>query len=130
MANSWKIIYYEDRDGKSEIFDYIENKKESNQSKIFAYLEKLEELGPNLPRPYADILTDGIHELRIKLSGDQVRILYFFIFQKYIILTHAFIKNTDKVPRREIKKAKQCREDFEQRFTKEKIERSLKNEII
>lgn len=130
MANSWKIIYYENMDGKSEIYDYIENKKESNQSKIFAYLEKLEELGPNLPRPYADILTDGIHELRIKLSGEQVRILYFFIFQKYIILTHAFTKNTDKVPKKEINKAKQFREDFEQRFTKEKIERSLKNEII
>lgn len=130
MANSWKIIYYEDKDGKSEVYDFIESKKESNQSKILAYLEKLEELGPNLPRPYADILTDGIHELRIKLSGDQVRILYFFIFKKYIIMTHAFTKNTDKVPKREIKKAKQYREDFEQRFTKEKIERSIKNEII
>lgn len=69
-----------------------------------------------LPRPYSDILRDGIHELRIKLSGDQVRILYFFIYQENIILTHQFVKNTDKVPDMEIEKAIKIKNDFEKRF--------------
>lgn len=77
----------------------------------------LEENGPTLPRPYADILEDGIHELRIKLSGRQERILYFFVFHKCIILTHAFTKKTSAVPGREIEKAKKCRDDFTGRFT-------------
>ena len=72
----------------------------------------LEEQGAQLPRPYADILSDGIHELRVKLSGDQVRILYFFCYQEYIVLTNWFTKNTDKIPIREIEKAKKIRNDF------------------
>ncbi len=35
----------------------------------FGLSQLLEEKGPPLPRPYADLLTDGIHELRVKLSG-------------------------------------------------------------
>jgi phage-related protein len=130
VENKWKVLYYEDKKGNSEILKFIESKKESNQAKILAYIEKLEELGPNLPRPYSDILKEGIHELRIKLSGDQIRILYFFIFQKYIVLTHGFVKNTDKVPKREIEKAKKYRDDFKERISKEYIERSIKNENI
>jgi phage-related protein len=90
-----------------------------------AWLEKLEELGPNLPRPYADILTDGIHELRIKLSGNQIRILYFFCFKNFIILTNQFIKNTDKVPKNEIKKAKLRRDDFLKRYNEKDLKRLI-----
>ena len=50
-----------------------------------------------------DLLQDGIHELRIKLSGVQVRILYFFCYKDIIILTNIFDKHTDRVPKSEIK---------------------------
>jgi hypothetical protein len=42
-----------------------------NKAKILSWLSMLEEKGPILPRPYADLLRDGIHEIRIKLSGNQ-----------------------------------------------------------
>ena len=85
------------------------------------WLEQLEEHGPMVPRPYADLLEDGIHELRFKLSGDQVRILYFFCYRDIIVLTHAFKKNTGKVPIAEIKKAKKYRSDFLKRNSESKI---------
>ena len=85
--------------------EFIDSSKSKNQAKILSLISYLEDLGPNLPRPYADILEDGIHELRIKLSGDQIRILYFFCYKSFIVLTHVFNKNTDKVPKSEIKKA-------------------------
>jgi phage-related protein len=69
-------------------------------------------------------LEDGIHELRIKLTGDQVRILYFFCYRDIIILTNSFEKHTDKVPKSEIKLAKINREDFLSRYTEHEI-RSL-----
>jgi phage-related protein len=125
----WKIIYYEDTNGYSEVFDFIERQKENNQIKILNWIEKLEELGPNLPRPYADYLKDDIYELRIKLSGDQIRILYFFCFKEYIILTHQFRKNTDKVPLKEIKKAIRIKKEFINRFDETTIRR-LYNENI
>lgn len=79
-------------------------------------MELLEDIGPYLPRPYADILEDGIHELRIKVAedygGNQARILYFFYDRTKIVLTHGFMKTTDEVPTSEIKKAKKYRDDY------------------
>ncbi|EOQ90070.1 Gp49-like PF05973 family protein [Leptospira yanagawae serovar Saopaulo str. Sao Paulo = ATCC 700523] len=125
MSKKWKILYFaEKEDLPSEIEIFINSKDERNQAKIFAWLDKLAELGPNLPRPYADLLIDGIHELRIKLSGSQIRILYFFCYKDYIILTNQFVKNTDKVPNSEINKAIKRRESFLQKYT-EKILKEL-----
>jgi phage-related protein len=78
-------------------------------------------MGPILPRPYADILEEGIHELRIKLSGNQIRILYFFCYKNFIVLAHAIQKTTDKVPKSEIKKAQKYREDFLKRYTETQL---------
>lgn len=125
MGN-WNVVLYETEDGICEVADFLEGRKESAQAKAFAWINKLEEEGPQLPRPYADILRDGIHELRIKMSGDQVRILYFFVYKDVIVLTHSFIKNTDKVPNEEIDKAIKIQRDFTKRFTK----REALNEIL
>lgn len=97
--------------------EFIDSLSKRNQAKVFSFLSLLEEKGPILPRPYADLLDNGIHELRVKLSGNQVRILYFFCYQEYIVLTHPFTKTTDKVPATEIKKAETLRIDFLKRFT-------------
>jgi phage-related protein len=75
-----------------------------------------------LKRPYADLLRDGIHELRIKITGTQVRILYFFCFQNIIILTNVFEKHTAEVPESEIKLAMNCRNDFLKRFSEKDFE--------
>jgi hypothetical protein len=92
IMDKWRIIYYEDEEGYSEIFDFIDSQKNKNKAKILSWLSILEEKGPILPRPYAALLEDGIHELRIKLTGNQVRILYFFCFKQFIILTNQFTK--------------------------------------
>ncbi|MDC7236043.1 MAG: type II toxin-antitoxin system RelE/ParE family toxin [Spirochaetales bacterium] len=79
MDSNWNIVYYENLDGEAEVFDFINSQKAGNKAKILSWLSMLEEKGSVLPRPYADLLKDGIHELRIKLSGNQVRVLYFFV---------------------------------------------------
>jgi hypothetical protein len=109
--------------------EFIDSRNKRNQAKILSQISFLEEKGPTLPRPYADLLEDGIHELRIKLSGDQIRILYFFCYKNIIVLTHAFPKSTDKIPKPEIKKAQNYREDFMQRFTGTQL-REIQNENL
>jgi len=126
VANKWNILYYSEDEKLSDIEKFIDSKDERNQAKIFAWLEKLAELGPNLPRPYADILVDGIHELRIKLSGSQVRILYFFCYKDYIILTNQFVKNSDKVPKSEINKSKERRDKFLKKYNEIDLKRLIK----
>ncbi|MDM7988655.1 MAG: type II toxin-antitoxin system RelE/ParE family toxin [Smithella sp.] len=121
MSRTWDIIYYETKDGRCPVKEFIDSRGVSNRAKIFNWLKQLETHGPNLPRPYADLLTDGIHELRIKLSGDQVRIIYFFCYRDFIILTHAFTKSTDRVPEGEIRMAIQYREDFLKRHDEKEL---------
>jgi hypothetical protein len=108
----YEVHYYETVDGHCPVYEFINSRSNKDQAKLFAWIEKLEEMGPTLPRPYADLLQDGIHELRCKLKGEQHRVLYFFVYQSRIVLTHAFMKTSSKVPDREIRKAQQMREDY------------------
>ena len=129
MDNKWFVIYYESAEGKCPVMDFVDSRSKRNQAKILSVISFLEEKGPTLPRPLADLLEDGIHELRIKLSGDQIRILYFFCYKNIIVLTHAFSKTSDKVPISEIKKAQKYRDDFLQRFTEKQL-REIQNENL
>lgn len=129
MKSEWIVIYYETEDGKCPVMDFIDSRNKRNQAKVLGLVSFLEEMGPILPRPYADLLEDGIHELRVKLSGDQVRILYFFCYKNYIVLTHSFTKTTDKVPKSEIKKAKKIREDFLKRFNEDQLKEAQNEDL-
>ena len=119
----WHLVYCDREVRHCPVTDFIENAQPKHQIKILRFLSLLEEMGPNLRRPYADILKDGIHELRIKLSGDQIRMLYFFCYQKYIVLYYAFIKNTDRVPEEFIRKVTTYRSDFLRRVDPVSLER-------
>ncbi len=129
MNTRWHILYYESTNGQCPIQEFIDGRKERDQAKVLSWISLLEDQGPNLPRPYADLLTDGIHELRIKLSGDQVRALYFFSYREFIVLTHAFIKNTDRVPQSQIRQAQKMRADFLKRFDKKKLKEAMDEDL-
>ncbi|MEI7589809.1 MAG: type II toxin-antitoxin system RelE/ParE family toxin [Deltaproteobacteria bacterium] len=122
MNNGWKVIYYENIKGYSEVLGFINSLNDNEQAKVLSWITILGERGPNLPRPYSDLLEDGIHELRLKLTGKQVRVLYFFCYKEFIVLTSSFAKKTDKIPIKELLKAKNIREDFLQRYNKIKLQ--------
>jgi len=117
----WNILYCDAQMRMCPISEFIETLPVKHQIKILRFLELLEEMGPTLPRPYTDILYDGIHELRISLSGDPVRFLYFFCFRDYIVFYHAFWKNTDRVPEKYIKKTIRYRDELLSRTDKKQL---------
>jgi phage-related protein len=124
MNAKWHVTFYIKQDGTKPVEEYIRKLSINERAKTATLIEELEEKGPELHRPYADLLEDGIHELRIKRTGDQVRILYFFCYKNIIVLTNVFEKHTDEVPKLEIKTAKKNRDDFLARYTEQEI-RSL-----
>ena len=71
MGKKWHVTYYSKQDGSKPVGKYIDDLPYNEQTKTLSFIELLEEEGPNLHRPYADILEDGIHELRIKLNGQK-----------------------------------------------------------
>jgi len=122
MAVDWRLLYYETPEGECPLRKFINSRKIREQAKILGLISFLQQKGPTLPRPYADLLEDGIHELRIRLSGDQGRVLYFFCYRRFIVLTHAFVKTSAKVPWAEIKKAKKYQAAFLSRFGESELE--------
>ena len=68
--------------------------------------------GPSVRRPTADMLRDGIRELRAKKGHVNYRILYFFHGKNVAILAHAITKE-DIVPPIEIERALARKKAFE-----------------
>ena len=52
-------------------------------------------------RPQADLLRNGIYELRASFSGTHYRMLYFFFGKSCIAVSHGITKE-DRVPSKEI----------------------------
>lgn len=122
MNRQWHILYCDQDFSGCPVTEFIDQCQPKHQVKILRFLALLEEMGPTLPRPYADLLYDGIHELRIKLSGGQFRMLYFFCYQKFIVLYDAFAKNTSRVPDKFIRKVIRYRYDLLDRTDRRQME--------
>ena len=79
-------------------------------------IQALQDMGISLRMPLSESLGDGIFELRAKVGNNISRVMYFFIVGESAVLTHGFIKKTQKTPAREIEKAKKIRDDYKMRY--------------
>jgi len=113
----YSIIFYTAENGDSPIDEFLDGLDKKSRAKIVALLSLLEEQGPNLKRPYADIIRGKIRELRIHHSSNQYRILYFFQMRDQIVLTHAFSKKTQQLRERDIELAERRMRDWTQRHS-------------
>jgi hypothetical protein len=123
MDKKFNILFCDPFMKPCPVSEFIDDCRPEHQVKVLHFLALLEEMGPTLPRPYADLLEDGIHELRVKLSGDQMRLLYFFCFETYIIVYRALRKNTSKVPEEYIRETRRYRDTFLSRMDHETLRR-------
>ena len=126
---NWHILFCDEQMEGCPVSAFIDACPPNHQIKILRFLSLLEQQGPTLPRPYADLLADGIHELRIKLSGDQVRMLYFFCYRKFIILYYAFAKTTNRVPEKFIRRVAAYRDEFLETLPKSYLERIARENL-
>jgi hypothetical protein len=118
----WHLLYCDEDLQGCPVTEFIDACRPRHQVKVLRFLGLLEEMGPTLPRPYADLLRDGVHELRIKVAGEQVRLLYFFCYRRFIILYHAFVKKTDRVPEKFIDTVIAYRQAFLDRTSARQLE--------
>ena len=116
----YEVILYEDKKGNCQADDFLEGMLVKKRAKVEKWMEQLEKEGPDLPRPYADLVRGKIRELRVQFGSDNYRFLYFF-FGKKIIITHGFLKKTNKVPVGEINKATKIMKDFMKRIKEGEI---------
>ena len=106
------VILYCEEDGSCPFLEWIEKLPVKAQDKCLVRLERLCELGHELRRPEADLLRDGVYELRASLQGVNYRILYFFHGTVAAIVSHGITKER-AVPPKEIERAMERRKRFE-----------------
>ena len=111
----YEVVFYGAADGECPTEEFLDGLAPKVRGKVAKWLELLEREGPNLPRPYADVVRGKIRELRVSFSGLHHRLLYFF-HGKRIVVTHGFVKKTAAIPETEITRAERCMADFYQRL--------------
>ncbi len=105
MDQKWEIIYYATSQGKSPVFEFIQDLDVKVQNKIIEVLEQLEEFGTLLGPPHSKKVTGTpLWELRI-LGSDNIRIFYVTVVNRKFLLLHGFQKKKQKTDIREIKTA-------------------------
>lgn len=97
----WKITFYSDK---------VEVQTLKLPSGILANFlhiaEMIEELGPNLGKPYVGALGSGLYEIRAKGKEGIGRSVYCMAKGKEIVILHTFIKKSQKTPKKDLDLAK------------------------
>jgi phage-related protein len=108
----FQVEFYDTEDGRTPTQEFLDSLEPKMNAKMVGLMEILEEKGHSLREPYSAPLEDGIFELRAIQGSNISRALFFFYVEGRIVITHGFIKKTQKTPRAQIELAKKYRADF------------------
>jgi len=106
------VVFYQEDAEIVPVLDWLDRLPAKAQDKCRVRIERLRDLGHELRRPEADLLRDGIYELRVGLGGINYRMLYFFHGRIAAVLAHALVK-VRAVPPRDIEEAIRRKRKFE-----------------
>lgn len=106
------VIFYRTVNGKCPVQEFIDSLPGKVAQKIVWVLKLLEDL-EIIPSSYFKKLvgTEEIWECRIQFGSNAYRIFCFFI-DNTVVLTHGFVKKSQKTPGGEIERAEAYRRDF------------------
>ena len=116
---NFQVEFYTKENGEKPAKEFILSLDTKMRAKLVKLIELFEENGNSLRMPYSEHLEDGIFEIRGKFGTDIARVLYFFYYNKRIILTNGFVKKTQKTPKSELELAKKYRSIFLERMGKD-----------
>jgi hypothetical protein len=108
-----QVVFYCEKDGAVPVLDWFDSLPAKAQDKCRVRIQRLAELGHELRRPEADLLRDGIYELRVGLQHVNYRILYFFHGRVAAILAPGLTKE-DRVPNAAIDAALARKQRYDQ----------------
>ena len=109
-----RLLFFQDANGAAPVWEWLKDLRAGNPkayAKCVVRIRRLVELGHELRRPEADLLRDGIYELRARLGTVNYRILYFFHGRNVAVLAHAITKEHE-IPVVEINRAVERKRAF------------------
>lgn len=107
-----KIVFYTDLRGRRPVEDFLDSLDIKMRQKMLRSIKALQEMGTDLRMPLSEALGDGIFELRAQVGSNITRVMYFFFVGDRAVLTHGFVKKTQKTPVKEIERAKELRDEY------------------
>lgn len=96
----WNIIAFESKRGEKFVEKFITSLEPPTIAKVTHVIDLLEKHGSLLGMPHAKRIASKLHELRIR-GKQEVRIIYAIVGRR-IYLLHAFKKQTQKTPPKEM----------------------------
>lgn len=100
MGTLWTILTYETCGGEKPVDFFIKKQQPQARAKIIHNVRLLQQYGNMLGMPHAKMLGGGLFELRIR-GKEELRMFYCFK-QKTIYLLHAFKKQKQQTPQKEL----------------------------
>ena len=111
-----EIIFYKLPSGKGPIEDFLDSLSSKEAQKAVWVLNLIEELETVSSKYYKKLVnTDDIIEVRVQIGKKHFRLLGFEDGGRFVVLTNGFKKKDQKVPKQEIKLAKQRKQDYLER---------------
>lgn len=102
-----EVQFYQEDEGDVPVRDWLAELQQRDRrafAKCVHAIERLALFGHELRRPHADMLQDGVYELRVRHQRINYRILYFFHGQNVAVLAHVLTKEK-AVPKADIERA-------------------------
>ncbi|MDY0207641.1 MAG: type II toxin-antitoxin system RelE/ParE family toxin [Pseudomonas sp.] len=97
----WKVHFY------LGVEDQILQMPNKIQARMLKLLELIEKHGANLGPPHTEAISDGLFEIRAKAKEGIGRGLFCYLKDQQVYVLHAFVKKTQKTPRKELELARQ-----------------------
>jgi phage-related protein len=98
----WQISYFGES-LQSELLEY----PTGIQARFIRLTDLMIAFGPDLGMPHTRALGKGLFELRIKAHEGICRVMYCTVPDKHIVMLHAFLKKSQKIPQRDLEVAYQ-----------------------
>ena len=101
-----ELKFFITKDGKQPVLEFIRSLEKPDRTKIYGCLDSVEMLGFETPRVEFRQIEGKLWEIKIKTVSGGYRIFYISIHHNILVLLHAFKKQSQKTPPKEIKTAK------------------------
>lgn len=105
MDNQFEIVFFKTVNEKEPVKDWLSSLDKKEKFEISKDIAKVQIMFP-FKMPLVKSLGGGIFEIRSNLNNKISRI-FFCLYDKQIVLLHAFIKKTQETPNKELNIAKE-----------------------
>jgi|TARA_R110002167_G_C12702382_1_gene653731 phage-related protein len=102
---AWNIEFY------AGVEDSILAMPPKIQARTLKLLEMIEEYGANLGAPHTTSMGDGLFEIRAKAQEGIGRSLYCYMEGKEVQILHAFVKKSQKTPKKDLEIARKRKKE-------------------